>query len=600
VNMRKTPAKYRVLLIYTALAAANFITFSPLFHCDFINYDDNVYVIENDYVKAGLTCRSVLWAFSAPRNSFWHPLTLLTHMLDCELFGLNPRWHHFTSLLIHTANTLLLFALLKNMTGAVWRSTFVAAVFALHPLHVESVAWIAERKDVLSTLFWLLTMAAYVRYVKQLSIKWYLATLLLFAMGLMAKPMLITLPFVLLLLDYWPLHRLVRVTSHESRVTILEKLPFLALAAAFSAITFFAQKSEGALGLVLPLYIRLANAAVSYLTYIEKMFWPSGLAVFYPHQTDKISLWYAAFAAVLLLSISIGVFCFAGRRKYLIFGWLWYLGTLVPVIGLVQVGSFAMADRYTYVTLTGLFIMIAWGLNDLAEALPYRKIILSLSAVAALSALAVCTRLQLRYWQNSVALFEHALKVTAGNDVMNASLGLEMASQGKFQQALVYYRKALQINPQLAEAHHNMSVTLSSLGRYDEAISHCREAIRLKPDYFKAYNTLGIALSYQQKYDEALDCFNKSLRIKPDYAEGYNNLGALLQLQGKTDQAVKYFQRALQLKPDYADPYYNLGSIFHSQGKTGQAADYLRKALQINPRHARAAEELKILLNEKK
>jgi len=593
VNMRKTPAKYPVLLIYAALAAASFITFSPLFHCEFINYDDNVYVIENDYVQAGLTSQSILWAFSAPRNSFWHPLTMLTHMLDCELFGLNPRWHHFTSLLIHTANTLLLFALLKNMTGAVWRSTFVAAVFALHPLHVESVAWIAERKDVLSTLFWLLTMAAYVRYVRRRSIKWYLATLLFFAMGLMAKPMLITLPFVLLLLDYWPLNRL-------GRRAILEKIPFLALAAVFSTITFFSQKSEGALGLVLPLYIRFANAAISYLTYIEKMFWPSGLAVFYPHQTDKISLWYAAVAAVLLIAISAWVLRCAGRRKYLVFGWLWYLGTLVPVIGLVQVGSFAMADRYTYVTLTGLFIMIAWGLNDLAAVLPYRKIILTLSAVAALSALAVCTRSQLRHWQNSVALFEHALKVTADNDVMNSSLALEMASQGKFEQALVYYQQAIRINPQLAEAHHNMSVTLSSLGRYDEAVSHCREAIRLKPDYFKAYNTLGIALSYQQKYDEALNCFNKSLQIKPDYAEAHNNIGAVLRLLGKNEQAADHFQRALQLKPNYPDAYYNLGSIFELQGKTDQAADCYRKALQINPRHANAAEALKILLKSKK
>ncbi len=597
---KKTPTKYHILLIYAALAAANFIAFSRLWHCDFVNYDDNVYVIENDHVKAGLTRQSILWAFSAPRNSFWHPLTMLSHMLDCQLFGLNPHGHHLTSLLLHTANTLLLFGLLMNMTGALWRSAFVAAAFALHPLHVESVAWIAERKDVLSTFFWLLTMAAYVRYTRARGAKWYLVTLLFFALGLMAKPMLITLPFVLLLLDYWPLKRLTYYPLSAIRYPLFEKLPFFALAAAFSIITFFTQQSEGALELKLPLYIRIANAAVSYLTYIEKMFWPARLAAFYPHQTENLPLWYSAVAALLLLAVSIWVLRSASRRKYLVFGWLWYLGTLVPVIGLVQVGSFAMADRYTYVPLTGLFIIIAWGLNDLLISLPHRKIILSTSAFAALSALAICTHLQLRHWQNSVALFEHALNVTTDNDVMHSSLGLEFASQGNFEQALVHYRQALQINPRLAEAHHNMSVTLSSLGRYDEAAAQCRQAILLKPNYFKAYNSLGIVLSYQKKYDQALDCFNRALQIKPDFAEAHNNLGAALGLQGKTEQAVEHFQQALKIKSNYADAYYNLGSVFQSQGKTDQAADCYRKALQSNPRHNNAAEALKILLKSKK
>jgi hypothetical protein len=404
--MGKTSDKYWSLCIYLTLALATLAVFWQVLGHDFVNYDDPDYVYRNPNVQSGITLSSIKWAFTTGHAANWHPLTWLSHMLDWQLFGDNPGWHHLTNLFLHIANTLLLFAVLKRMTNALWRSAFVAAAFALHPLHVESVAWVAERKDVLSTLFWMLTIAAYLRYLERPGTGRYLLTLLIFALGLMAKPMLVTLPFVLLLLDYWPLGRfqfgqIVKSVGQQSRKSLnafshwklsrhllLEKVPLFALSAISSIVTFLVQRTAGAVTSVetLPLKLRIANTFVSYLTYIQKMVWPSRLAMFYPYPDKTDLIWQTVVFALLLLIISLGVIWLMRRRRYLLTGWLWYLGTLVPVIGLVQVGDQALADRYTYVPLTGLFIIIAWGVPDLIAKWRFRKHALAASAIAVLLA----------------------------------------------------------------------------------------------------------------------------------------------------------------------------------------------------------------------
>ena len=401
-------------------------------------------------------------------------------MLDCHLFGTNAGWHHLTNLLLHIANTLLLFAVLKQMTAALWRSAFVAALFALHPLHVESVAWIAERKDVLSTLFWLLTMIAYVSYVRHPSIIRYLLAILVFALGLMAKPMLVTLPFVLLLLDYWPLGRL-RLRGDVNRKSwsrpVREKVPFFILSAISSVVTFLVQQKGGAMSRLdwIPLIIRFGNAFVSYVKYIGKMFWPSRLAVLYPYPADMALLW-PMMSALVLLAVSVLVIRLAPKYKYLLVGWLWYLGTLFPVIGLVQVGSQALADRYTYIPLIGLFIIIGWVLPDLLSKWQYRRTTLGISAGIVLVAMLLCTRMQVSHWRNSKSLFEHALNVTEGNYVAHCSLAYALQQQDELDQAITHNRHALRINPNYPKAHFSLGLVLLKKGNLTEAAAHFTEA----------------------------------------------------------------------------------------------------------------------------
>jgi len=561
--MDKTSSNYSFILICTALVSVTFITFSPLFRNGFVNYDDDQYVTKNQNVQAGLTAKTIKWAFTAKNAGNWHPLTWLSHMLDCQLFGLDPKWHHIVNLLFHTANTLLLFWVLKDMTGALWQSAFVAAAFALHPLHVESVAWAAERKDVLSTLFWLLTMAAYLRYVRRHNITWYIGTLVLFALGLMAKPMLVTLPFVLLLLDYWPLKRLTYYPLSAIRYPLLEKLPFFALSAISCVIAFFAQRSAGAVvGIhLLSLKRRIANVPLSYLGYIGKTVWPAKLAVFYPYNIDRSLLLQVAIAVLVLLGISVLVLRLALKRRYLFTGWFWYLGTLVPVIGLLQVGSQSMADRYTYLPLTGLFIIIAWGISDILTGWQHRKIVLGLSSLAVLSALSICTYVQVHYWRDTITLFEHALKAASENDIPHINLGVELASQGKFDQALSHYNRALQLNPKYSKTYSNLGIALKSMGRLDDAITNYRRAIELEPGYTEAYNNLGNAFRLQGKYDEAVDCLRRAIALNPDIPDIHYNLGLTFQLQDKPEEAIVYFRQAIRLKPDWASPLDSLASL---------------------------------------
>jgi len=430
-------------------------------------------------------------------------------MLDCQLYGLNPGRHHQTNLFFHIASTLLLFLCLRRLTGVLWRSGFVAALFALHPLHVESVAWIAERKDVLSTFFWMLTMWGYIRYVERPGIAKYLSVLLFFILGLLSKPILVTLPFVLLLLDYWPLGRFQAEQSVDKSKQLpgslplhlfWEKIPFFVLAAASSIVTFLVQQRGGAVGSldVFPLNVRIANALVSYVRYLGKIIWPNNLSVFYPHP-GMLSGWQVAGACLLLAAISLLAVRSLKRSPYVAVGWLWYVGSLVPVIGLVQVGGQSMADRYSYVPLIGIFIIIAWGVPELVQRWHYKNIGLSTMSAALLLILMITTWLQVRYWANTITLFEHALKINVNNYVAHNNLGLALAKQGNTVEAISHYTEALRINPDYVKAHNRLGIVLARGGKIESAIVHFQEALRIKPDHAEARYNLKKVLSVQRK-----------------------------------------------------------------------------------------------------
>ena len=590
-------------MIYVALTFATIIAFEQVRNYDFVSFDDDEYVADNSNVKAGLTRESIAWAFTKASAHNWHPLTWLSHMLDCQLFGTNAGRHHLTNLLLHILNTLLLFAILKRMTNASWQSAFVAGAFALHPLHVESVAWVSERKDVLSALFWMLTIAAYLRYVNRPSIKRYLILMVVFGLGLMAKQMLVTLPFVLLLMDYWPLGRLT-VTGQTScnktdgpslRRCILEKLPLLALAAAFSVMIYLVQQRTGTMK-NMPLLHRIGNVLVAYVGYIGKTLWPNNLAVFYPHLGSTLPVWRISLAALLLLCITIAVVWQIRQRPYLAVGWFWYMGTLVPVIGLVQVGLQAMADRYTYVPLIGLFMIIAWGVPELVQWLPYRKTSLSLSAVVLLSALGVTTWHQVRYWRNSTTLYQHAIATAPNNWWAYDNLAVEFLNQNKLDEALTYFNQSLRINPNYAKAHSNLSVVLLSQGKFGEAIKHCTEALRIDPDYAEAHNNLGIALQSQGKLNEAIYHHQQAVQLMPNNANMHIILGKALQSQGKLNEAIVHYQQALRLMPNNADAHINLGSALLAQGQINDAVGHYNQALKNRPADADTRNNLGIAL----
>lgn len=568
------------LMVCLFLIVATISAFGQLRNHNFVNYDDSKYVTQNPHVQAGLTREGIIWAFTTSHAGNWHPLTWLSHMLDCQMYGLNAGGHHLTSLLFHIVNALLVFAVFNRMTkGALWQSAFVAVLFALHPLHVESVAWAAERKDVLSTFFWMMTMWAYVLYVELPRLSRYLLVLLFFALGLMAKPMLVTLPFVLLLMDYWPLERSKsfqsdHVESSQSNrhlnpvyhrslgLLVLEKAPFFVLVAVSSAVTFLVQRAGGAVKSldVFPLHGRLANAIVSYVIYVWKFIWPSNLAVFYPHPGMR-PIWLVVVCVVLLLTVSVLVIRQRYRRPYLATGWLWYLGTLVPVIGVVQVGTQSMADRYTYVPLIGLLIIIAWGGADLTLRWTYRRFVLATSAGVILVALMMCTYLQLRHWRNSMTVLEHALDVTVDNNLAHYNLGQAFAEQGKFDEAIAHYSEAIRIKPHHPDAfnaYNNIGIALFCKGKLDEAIANYSKALRLKPDSANIYDNLGNALAKQGRLDEAIAHYSEALRIQPDSFRARNDMGVALVRKGRLDEAIACFSRALKIKPDCAEASHNL------------------------------------------
>lgn len=509
---------------------------------EFVVYDDNAYVGLNHHVQAGLTKKSVAWAFTTFDANFWQPLTWLSHMLDCQLFGLRAGMHHMINLLLHIGNSLFLFLVFKRMTGALWKSAFVAALFALHPLHVESVAWVAERKDVLSTFFWILTMLFYVRYVEKPGFMRYLLILTFFVLGLMTKPMLVTLPFILLLIDYWPLGRLPKGGAEKDLKSkpfkpvlfglIIEKAPLFILAAVFSTIAFLAQ-GEAVQSLDdFQFKARVANALVSYVTYIGKMFWPNDLAVFYPYP-QTLPVWQVIGSGLFLIILSVVIFRMCRRRPYAPVGWLWYLGTLVPVIGLVQVGNHAMGDRYTYIPIIGLFIIIAWGIPDLLGNRPYRKQVLTISAGLLLLFFSVVTFFQVRHWKDSIALFSHAIDVTDDNWMAHNNIGFPLVQQGRNLEAITHFSEAVRIKPDYVEAHVNLANTFTLEGRFEEAMNHFNEALRIKPQDPEVRYNLGVALYKQGKLDDAITQFSKVVTLRPEDMEAQKALKALIAERGK-------------------------------------------------------------------
>ncbi|MHC4123289.1 MAG: tetratricopeptide repeat protein [Planctomycetota bacterium] len=542
--------KYKTSLICIALAIVTILAFEQIRLNEFVNYDDGQFVTENPDVKQGLSLNSIKWAFTTIHANNWHPLTWLSHMLDCELFRLDPFGHHLTNLLFHIANSLLLFWVLNNMTGAVWASAFVAAAFALHPLHVESVAWVSERKDLLSSFFWILSMSFYVRYSRKPCKVNYLLTLLAFCLGLMSKPMVVTLPFVFLLLDYWPLERLQFTDQNKKKVNslkqavsslriasirnlILEKIPFFSLSVAISVVTFVAQKKSGAMGYMesTSLYFRICNALVSYIGYIGKIFYPKDLAVLYP--LAPITIWQAMASAVFILVICKWSITLNQKRKYLLVGWLWYIVTLVPVIGLIQVGNQAMADRYTYLPSIGIFIMVAWGVTEFASTWRYKKLILGLASGLIFSVMLICTRIQVGYWKDSITLCDRALRVTDNNFIMCNNFANALRKKGDLDKAIEYFNKALSINPDDTKALKNLGAILLKQGRFDPAIKCFNKLIEANIELYDVYNNLGICYSNKGKYDLAIQNFQKALQISPNNPIVIKNLQAALKEKDK-------------------------------------------------------------------
>jgi Flp pilus assembly protein TadD len=664
--LRPVPARPQipVWLLAVLLALVTVILYWPVMHCDFVNYDDNFNVTENPHVQNGLTWSGVKWAFSnTEQAAYWAPMMWLSHMLACQLFGLNPWGHHLINVLLHAANTVLVFLLFRRLmslrpgenswapapqAGATWRSFFVAALFGWHPLRVESVAWVTERKDVLSAFFGLLSLIFYVRFVQQkearskpqgtsvsLILSPYCWSLFFFALGLMSKAMLVTWPFVMLLLDWWPLERFkVQGSRFKVQGLILEKIPFFGLAAAASVVTYLVQKNGGAVMSMatLPLGGRLENALISYCRYLEKLFWPEDLAVFYPHPTH----WPMAqvlLAGGVLLGLTIWMIGMRRRYPFMLMGWLWFLGTLVPVIQLVQSGEQAMADRFTYIPSLGISLLVVWGACELTLRWRYQRTILGVAGLATVVVCCEVTRQQLGYWKDSESLFRHTLAVTENNYLAHKALGVVLGMQGRSDEAIDQFQealhlvpdyadacdglgvaldrkgrideaiqqlhKAVRLRPGLADFHYDFGVVLGEKGQVDEAINQFQEAVRLKPDYAEAHNNLGMTLGQKGRLDEAIDQFRETIWLKPDYIEAHYNLGVALNLKGQADAAIQQFQETIRLKPDYAEAHYDLGTALDRKGRLDEAMDQFQEAVQLKPDYAEAHNNLGTLLGLK-
>ncbi|MFA5293728.1 MAG: tetratricopeptide repeat protein [Phycisphaerae bacterium] len=624
--------RYHSLLISICLTAAIIAVYWPVYKYDFIKYDDDTYITNNINIQSGLNFKSIRWAFATISHSghYWHPVTWLSHTLDYQLFGNWAGGHHLINVLFHILNTLILFYVFVRMTGAMWPSAFVSAAFALHPLHVESVAWIAERKDVLSTFFWLLTMLTYVQYVlkmktapllSRLCNRYYLLSIAFFVFGLMSKPMLVTVPFVLLLLDYWPLER------KMSRLLLIEKIPFFIGSFACCIITFIAQQNSALVSLeTFGFSTRVTNTIVSYVAYIAKMIWPNRLALLYPHPENSLPAIKVVICVLLLISISV-FFIYMGRKhKFFIVGWFWYLGTLVPVIGLVQVGAQAMADRYTYMTLTGLFIIIAWSAKEFVPVKRFRTPALFASAV--LFILFLTASRQLSYWQNSQMLFGRTIELTKNNYMILDNLGSVFVEQGKFddaircfreslriypdspvgnnnlggvlqdagrnQEAIEYFKLSLKYNPDFLPANLNLANTLRKEGHLQEAVEYFNKALRIAPNNPDALFKLGITLVGLQKYEQAVDAFSKVIELEPDNVTAHGHRSLALAAIGKTDEAIKDVCFVLRAKPDDVMMYRNLGIFLERKGDIAGAIEAYRAGLRIDPDN----ENLRQLLEE--
>jgi tetratricopeptide (TPR) repeat protein len=578
-ELRKAPPaeKRRIdLYICLLLSAVTLAVYSRVINFDFVNFDDPEYVTANFHVRAGLTWQGIVWAFTSFHAANWSPLTWLSHMADCQLFGMRAGWHHLTSVLLHALAAVLLFAALKRMTGARWPSSFAAFLFALHPLHIESVAWISERKDVLCALFWFLALWCYARYVERPGVVRYLLVLLAFCLGLMAKPMIVTLPAVLLLVDVWPLGRAKRLG------VLWEKLPFFALAAGSAAVTFLAQGRAVQPLAAIPIGLRIENALVTYATYIVRSFWPAKLAVFYPYRYD-LPLWQAAASAILLAGITAAVAARARSHPYLVTGWLWYLVTLIPVIGLIQVGSQSSADRYTYVPMTGLAIMLAWGAADLLARRPSARMTVAVASAAACSACLALTWFQLQYWTDGESLFRHAAEVTSGNYIAHNNLANFYLTHKRNREAAEQSYETLRIRPSYADGHTNLATALMRMGELDESEKEYRAALGLKPASVEAHIGYGALLVARGRAREALREFSTAVELGPEYPDAHYNLGRVLAALGRPDEAAAQFYEAVRLRPDEADIRHSLGMVLLSRGRLDEALAQFRAEARLMP-----------------
>ena len=603
------------ILVCLFLVIAIFVVYWQVRNHTLVNFDDGSYILNNPHIRAGLNFKGIAWAFSFPGYDYWHPMTWLSHMLECHFYGLKFGMHHQVSLILHILNSILLFLVFRKMTGAIWRSAFVAAMFALHPMNVESVAWLAERKNVLSTFFWLLTMLTYIHYSKRPSVFRYLPILFVYTLDLMSKPMVATLPFALLLLDYWPLCRINLAHSGSNNQKTpksnntefqrsstfhlaLEKIPLLILSAISIFLSSLAVQRLGTVisTATVPMSLRIKNALVSYISYIVKMIWPHNLAVYYPFP-QTLPLWQVTGAGLLLICISFLVFRAARSKPYLAVGWLWYIGTLVPAIGLVQAGLWpAIADRFTYVPFIGLFIIIAWGVPELVVQWHYREIKLAILAAALFAIFATTTYLQVGYWRNSITLFENAVDVTKNNYVAHHKLGEALAVQGEIDKAIRHYSEALRIKPDFIAPHLNLGVTLREAGKLNEAADHFSAVLCLKSDSAEAQYELGITLEKKGNIDGAEKHYIKALRIMPDYAKAHNNLAIIMARQKKDKEAIFHFHEAIRIDSDYTDANFNLGIIYANQRNIEKAILYYKKALYLDPNMAQALYNLSWIL----
>jgi len=604
----KANTKY-LLSIYSALAIIIIAVYFPVLNFKFVLLDDGAYITNNNLVATGITGKNVLTAFSYIQTCTWHPITWLSHMADVQLYGMNPGGHHLTNLIIHIFSSLLLLHLLFRSTGSLWQSTFVAALFALHPLHVESVAWVSERKDVLSAFFWFLSLVIYVDYVKRPQKTLYILCLIFFILGLMSKPMLVTLPMIMLLMDIWPLNRCRYTESdHGARLSVSgiatlvkEKIPFFACSLVMGIVTIYTQHKAGAvLDLSeLPTSLRIENALVAYVTYIVKTLFPHDLAVLYPIPSSFPLLPVICSLLFLLFTTAISV-RFGRRYPYIAVGWFWFIITLLPVIGLIQVGAQSMADRYSYIPVTGLFIIIAWGAAELSGGFQYRKQILAVLAGTAIIASAVLTRHQLMYWRDSFSLFQHTLQITNNNYVIHHCLGSAIAEKGDHDAAIIEYNESIRINPNYAEAHNSLGNELIIKGNLDAAIREFRLAFQIRPDLIEAHSGLGIALAGKGDYDAAIKENLEVLRNNPDFAPARINMGVLYAKKGNDDAAMNEYLEALRINPNFAELHNDIGGILLKRGDYDAAVKEFNESLRIDSNYINATKNLEVALFLKK
>jgi protein O-mannosyl-transferase len=604
---RSQPSRWLTPAICCGLLAITWLVFGRAVGFDFFNYDDSFYVYQNPSISNGLTRAGVVSALTQPLVGNWHPLTSFSLMLDAQFFGLNASGYHFVNLLLHTATVLLLFFVLRAMTGAVWRSALVAAIFAIHPLRAESVVWVSERKDVLSGVFFMLALGAYYRYARKAPVVGsYLMVVVALALGLLSKAMLVTFPFLLLVLDYWPLRRFSFSPVTEARGTeerpapapvswlLLEKIPFLGLAVAISIATIVAQKQALSTAENWPLSWRVDNALVAIWIYLRQMVWPADLAVFYPHPKGTLSLWIVGVSLVALLAVTLSVFVARKKYPYLITGWLWYLGMLVPVIGLIQVGAQAHADRYTYLPQIGIYLSVIWAITDLSARWKWRKVILGTASALAISLLMTLSWRQVGYWSSSVRLWRHTLAVTTNNDVAERGLGTELLRLGRVDEAIAHDRAALRIHPRDANGLTNLANALLQKKEYPEAIRLYREVIGVRPNDSEMRRNLGKALYQSGAIDQAVAEFREALRIRPHDSDAAYSLGNIFLEKGDAEAAIPYFRKATEANRNNVAARYNLAIALQRNGDLEQAIAQFRQTLQLDPRNVGAHNNLAI------